>query len=72
MTIGGTFTSPKVGIDMESLAKQAAQQAIKGLGEKLLGTGNKEQSDSTSTTTTNKTDKAKETVGKVLDLFKKK
>lgn len=71
MTIGGTFTSPKVGIDMESLAKQAAQQAIKGLGEKLLGTGNKEQSDSTSTTT-NKTDKAKETVGKVLDLFKKK
>jgi hypothetical protein len=72
MTIGGTFTSPKVGIDMESLAKQAAQQAIKGLGEKLLGTGNKEQSDSTSTTTANKTDKAKETVGKVLDLFKKK
>ena len=73
MTIGGTFTSPKVGIDMESLAKQAAQQALKGLGEKLLGTSDKEQADSTATTTTtNKADKAKETVGKVLDLFKKK
>ena len=73
MTIGGTFTSPKVGIDMESLAKQAAQQALKGLGEKLLGTNDKEQTDSTSTTTTtNKADKAKETVGKVLNLLKKK
>lgn len=27
MTIGGTFSSPKVGIDMESLAKRVAQQA---------------------------------------------
>ena len=26
MTIGGTFTSPKVGIDLESLAKQAVSQ----------------------------------------------
>ena len=37
MTIGGTFTSPKVAIDMESLAKQAAQQAAKGLVDKLIG-----------------------------------
>lgn len=35
MTIGGTFTSPKVGIDMASLARNAAEQALKGLGEKL-------------------------------------
>ena len=28
MTIGGTFTSPKVGIDLEGLAKQAAQKAV--------------------------------------------
>ena len=78
MTIGGTFTSPKVGIDMESLAKQAAQQAaqqaVKSLGDKLLGTsGNKaEQADSTATTTTTKGDKAKEAVGAVLNLLKKK
>ena len=31
MTIGGTFTSPKVGIDMASLAKNAAEQALKGI-----------------------------------------
>ena len=28
MTIGGTFTSPKVGIDMASLARNAAEQAL--------------------------------------------
>ena len=78
MTIGGTFTSPKVGIDMESLAKQAAQQAaqqaVKSLGDKLLGTSgnNAEQADSTATTTTTKGDKAKEAVGAVLNLLKKK
>ncbi len=32
MTIGGTFTSPKVGIDMESLAKNVARQALEELG----------------------------------------
>ena len=78
MTIGGTFTSPKVGIDMESLAKQAAQQAaqqaVKSLGDKLLGSSsnNAEQADSTATTTTTKGDKAKEAVGVVLNLLKKK
>ena len=78
MTIGGTFTSPKVAIDMESLAKQAAKQALTGLGQKLLGKTNNESAeaeaaDSTATnTTTNKQAKAAQTVGKVLDLFKKK
>jgi hypothetical protein len=78
MTIGGTFTSPKVAIDMESLAKQAAKQALTGLGQKLLGKTNNESAeaeaaDSTATnTTTNKQTKAAQTVGKVLDLFKKK
>ena len=75
MTIGGTFTSPKVGIDMESLAKQAAQKAaeqvVKGLGEKLLGTSKTEQADSTATNNTTNNNKAVETVGKVLNLLKK-
>ena len=74
MTIGGTFTSPKVGIDMESLAKQAAKQALTDLGQKLAGSKNSgEAADSTATnTTTEKQTKAAQTVGKVLDLFKKK
>jgi hypothetical protein len=69
MTISGTFSSPKVGIDMESLAKQAAQKAIQNLGNKLLG-GDKETADSTAATSD--ADKKKEVVGKVLNLFKKK
>ena len=89
MTIGGTFSSPKVGIDMESLAKQAAKSALTGLGEKLGLTGSSQstQTDNTATsaesgqqgettqTTTpeqSKKEKAAETVGKVLNLFKKK
>ena len=74
MTIGGTFTSPKVGIDMESLAKQAAKQALTGLGQKLADSKNSgEAADSTATNTaTDKQTKAAQTVGKVLDLFKKK
>lgn len=43
MTIGGTFKSPKVGIDMESLAKKAASNALQELGNKLLG-GKKQES----------------------------
>lgn len=74
MTIKGTFTSPKVAIDMESLAKQAAQQALKDVGSKLLGGSKSEAADSTATNSTSndKATKAAETVGKVLDLFKKK
>ena len=59
MTIGGTFTSPKVGIDMASLARNAAEQALKGLGEKL-------GSDSKGS------EEKKSVINKALDLFKKK
>lgn len=80
MTIGGTFTSPKVGIDLESLAKQAAQQAAKsalsGLGEKLgisNSTASADAADSTATAQpTTKAEKAANAIGKALDLFKKK
>lgn len=59
MTIGGTFTSPKVGIDMASLAKNAAEQALKGLVK-----GNDENGEET---------KEKESViDKALNLFKRK
>lgn len=59
MTIGGTFTSPKVGIDMASLARNAAEQALKGLGEKL---GNDSKG----------SEEKKSVINKALDLFKKK
>lgn len=59
MTIGGTFTSPKVGIDMASLTRNAAEQALKGLGEKL---GNDSKG----------SEKKKSVINKALDLFKKK
>lgn len=59
MTIGGTFTSPKVGIDMASLARNVAEQALKGLGEKL---GNDSKG----------SEKKKSVINKALDLFKKK
>lgn len=59
MTIGGTFTSPKVGIDMASLARNAAEQALKGLDEKL-------GSDSKGS------EEKKSVINKALDLFKKK
>ncbi len=73
MNIGGTFTSPKVSIDLESLAKQAAQQAATGLIEKLVGgsssSSTTEKSDST---TTNKAEKTVETIKAIGSLFKKK
>ena len=79
MTIGGTFTSPKVGIDLESLAKQAAQQAAKSalssLGEKLGvsgGSNNGEAADSTAAAPAINAEKAANAIGKALDLFKKK
>ena len=72
MTIGGTFTSPKVGIDMESLAKQAAKQALTEVGKKLLGTSNNASEEAADSTATDKQTKAVQTVGKVLDLLKKK
>ena len=71
MTIGGTFTSPKVGIDMESLAKQAAQQAASSLIDKLVGgSSNSEQTDSTATPS--KADKTKDALKAIGSLLKKK
>lgn len=37
MLIGGTFTSPKVSIDLEAIAKNAAKEAAKNAIGKLLG-----------------------------------
>lgn len=58
MTIGGTFTSPKVGIDMASLAKNAAEQALKG----IVGGDDKE----------GESGEKKSILDKARDLFKKK
>lgn len=63
MNIGGTFTSPKVSIDMESLAKNIAEQALKGLGDQL-NKGSDKSSDGS--------DKKGNIIDKALDLFKKK
>lgn len=74
MLIGGTFTSPKVSIDMESLAKKAAAKAASSAIDKLLGTSS--ESASGEETTTESTDIKKEVtdklINKALDLFKKK
>jgi hypothetical protein len=74
MKIGGTFASPKVSIDMESLAKKAASTAVEKAGEKLvgklLGTDLSGSSDSTSVNV--KEEAAKKVVNKALDLYKKK
>lgn len=84
MTIGGTFSSPKVGIDMESLAKQAAQQAVQSLGKKLLGGSDDAAAEGDAAATDGqsaadegaeanaKQDEKKNVVGTVLNLFKKK
>jgi len=73
LKIGGSFDSPKVSIDMESMAKQAVDvvkdQALEKLGEKL-GLGKD------STGTTNKEDLEKQVkekaTEKALDFLKKK
>lgn len=74
MLIGGTFTSPKVSIDMESLAKKAAAKAASSAIDKLLGTSS--ESSSGEETSTESTDIKKEVtdklINKALDLFKKK
>ena len=69
MNIGGTFTSPKVSIDMESLAKKAATKAVEKLADKLLGTDSKE---TTADSTAEKTDVKGKLLNKALDLLKKK
>ncbi len=72
MTIGGTFTSPKVGIDMASLAKKAATQAAESALDKLLGGGDKKSKEETSSeqSSDKKEDKMKNLFNKAKDLFK--
>ena len=76
MNIGGTFTSPKVSIDMESLAKKAASKAIEKVGEKVIDKllGGSAKSDSTSTDTKKdvKEQVKEQVINKALDLLKKK
>lgn len=76
MNIGGTFTSPKVSIDMESLAKKAASKAIEKVGEKvvdkLLGGGSKSDSTSTDGKKDVKEQVKEQVINKALDLLKKK
>ena len=73
MAIGGSFTSPKVSIDMEALAKKAATKAAESAIDKLLG-GNSDDadSDSTKSSTEKKVDAVKNVFNKAKDLFKKK
>lgn len=88
MTIGGTFTSPKVGIDIESLAKNAAKSALQDLGNKLLGdkattttdadegaTENNDQAEQSNTADDDKAQKVegtKKLVNAALDMLRKK
>lgn len=69
MNIGGTFTSPKVSIDMESLAKKAATNAVENIANKLLGKDSKE---TTTNSTATQTDTKGKLLNKALDLLKKK
>ena len=76
MNIGGTFTSPKVSIDMASLAKKAASQAASKALDKLLGGSSKsaegENGDTVAATTNAKEEVANKLINGALDLFKKK
>lgn len=68
MKIGGSFTSPKVSIDMESLAKQAASSAVEQLAGKLLG-GSTDESSTDSTSTQSSSGNL---LNKAINLLKKK
>lgn len=73
MTIGGSFTSPKVGIDMEALAKKTASKVAESAIEKLLGgKSNNATSDSTKSSAEKKADVVKDVFDKAKNLFKKK
>ena len=73
MTIGGTFTSPKVKIDLESLAKNAAKEATKDAVGKLLGVDVEKvvKGDSTMTKEEKKKEAAKQIFNAAKGLFKK-
>ena len=66
MNIKGTFTSPKVSIDMASLAKNVAGQIFESLGNKDNKEGNTETKEETSE------GKGKNFLKKTLNIFKKK
>ena len=78
MNIKGTFTSPKVSIDMASLAKKAAAGVAEQALNKLFGGSSKEEateegSDSTATAKpTTKEEITNKLINGALDLFKKK
>lgn len=74
LIIGGTFTSPKVSVDLESLAKSAAKEAAKDAVGKLLGVDveNVAKGDSTMTKEEKKKEAAKEIFNAAKGLFKKK
>lgn len=72
MKIGGTFSSPKVSLDMASLAKKATEKIAGKVIDKLLG-NSKSESDSTSVDASDKKiDAAGKLINGALDLFKKK
>lgn len=72
MTIGGTFTSPKVGIDLESMAKNAVKNVAEDAVSKLLGIDkdNSEKNDSTSAGNGDKKEAVKDLFNKAKNLFK--
>lgn len=70
MLIGGTFKSPKVSIDMASLAKKAASSAAESLLDKVLGNKSEESEDETTTETKKESSKEK-LLNKALDFLKK-
>ena len=72
MTISGSFTSPKVSIDLEALARNAAKGAAEEAVSKLFGidTDNSEKTDSASTKTDKKKEAVKDIFNKAKGLFK--
>lgn len=69
MLIGGTFKSPKVSIDMESLAKKAAAGAAESLLDKVLGNSSDEEENTSSGS--DKKKGAGKLLNKALDFLKK-
>ena len=63
MTIGGTFASPKVGVDMESLAKKVVSKTAENVLDKIIG-GATQNNDTLPKTTQ---EKKKEAAGKLLN-----
>ncbi len=77
MLIEGTFTKPKVSIDLESLTKKAVEQAATSVLDKLINSKSDStvaKSDSTVSSSTNNTKEeiTKKAIEKAFDLFKKK